>query len=115
MGGYGPPAGAAQNGGASAAAALPDVPFGDGRPQRPSGFASMNFSNKEWISIAGSKSEPGVVYSSDLVKTRIPLTVLANFALITEGDVVTVLQSADVGAGPTLLKDMQAALEEHSS
>ncbi len=94
------------------AAALPDAPSGDGRPQGPSGFASMNFSNKEWISVAGAKSEPGVVYSADLVKTCTPLTVLHNFALITEGEVVTVLQSADVGSGPTLLQDMQAALEK---
>ncbi len=94
------------------AAALTDSSPGAGRPPGPTGFASMNFSDKEWISIAGPKSEPGVVYSADLVKTCTPLTVLHNFALITEGEAVTVLRSADVGAGPALLKDMQAALEK---
>jgi hypothetical protein len=72
------------------------------------GFASMDFGTHEWITIGGACGDAGIVYSSDLVKTCLPLVTLGDFALVTEPGTaeITILGMVSSGKPETLLEAM---------
>jgi hypothetical protein len=72
------------------------------------GFAKMDFSASEWITIGGACGDAGTVYSSDLVKTCLPLSTLGDYALVTEpgSDGITILGRVPTGKPESLLDAM---------
>ena len=77
-------------------------------PSPTPGFAAMDFTGAEWITVGGACGDAGIVYSGDLVKTCLPLTTLGDFALVTEPGTseITILGKVPAGKPETLLEAM---------